>query len=78
MCSRRRQSHVHLGVLLFRVVQILIQNLGHGEHVDSVLLEYSTHGVVTANLTAVTRVLKFVLSNVLPDPFDGLWARELV
>ena len=53
-------------------IQILVKNLGHGEHVHSILLEDGTHGVVATNLTSITWVLQLILTNVLPDLFDRL------
>lgn len=42
------------------------------------LLEHSTHGVVTANYAPISRILKFVSVNVGPYPLDGLRPGKLV
>ena len=44
---------------------------------DSVLFEDSTHGIIASNLATVTGILELVLTNVLPDLFDGLRPRKL-
>lgn len=38
-------------------IQILVKNLGHGEHVHSFLFENSTHCIVASDLASVTRIL---------------------
>ncbi|KAH8633604.1 hypothetical protein IG631_12238 [Alternaria alternata] len=58
-------------------VQILVENLVHGEHVNAVLFEDCAHGVVASNLALVGRVLQVALFDVLPNLLDGLWTREL-
>lgn len=44
---------------------------------DLVLLEHGRQFVVANDLPLVTRVLQFVLFDVVPNPFDNLWSREL-
>lgn len=63
--------------LFIRVIQVLVENLGHGKHVNSVLLEDSAHRFVTSDLAAVGRVLQLILTNVLPDLLNCLGARKL-
>lgn len=63
--------------LFIGVVQILIENFCHSEHVDSILLEDSTHSIVASNLAAIAGVLKLVLANILPNFFDSLGSRKL-
>lgn len=43
--------------LFIRAVQVLVENLGHGEHVDAILLEDSSHRIVASNLPSVTGIL---------------------
>jgi hypothetical protein len=62
---------------LIHGIQILIQYLVHGKHVDAILLEDGAHGVVAANLALVGRVLQVALLDVFPYFLDGLGAREL-
>lgn len=64
-------------ILFIRVIQVLIENLGHREHMDSVLLEDSAHRLITSDLAAVGRVLQLVLANVLPNFLNCLRARKL-
>lgn len=63
--------------LFIGVVQILIENFCHSEHVDSILLEDSTHSIVASDLAAIAGVLKLVLANILPNFFDSLGSRKL-
>jgi hypothetical protein len=77
-CMGSGLCHAIRGRRLFiRVIQVLIENLGHGKHVDSVLLEDSAHRFVTSDLAAIGRVLQLVLTNVLPNLLNRLWARKL-
>lgn len=64
-------------ILFIRVIQVLIENLGHRKHVNSVLLEDSSHRFVTSNLAAIGRVLQLVLTNVLPNLLNRLGTRKL-
>lgn len=43
--------------LFVRTIQILVENLGHGEHMHSFLFENSTHCIVASDLASVTRIL---------------------
>lgn len=43
--------------LFIWAVQVLIEDLGHGKHVDPILLEDSSHRIVASNLASVTGVL---------------------
>ena len=63
--------------LFIRVIQVLIQDLGHGEHMNPLLFEHSAHCIVAADLASITRVLEFIFPDVLPDLFDCLRSREL-
>lgn len=58
-------------------VQVLVEDLGHGEHVNSVLLEDRSHRIVASNLATITGVLKVVIPNVLPDLLYCLRTRKL-
>ena len=75
------QSHMAFGAhhgLFVRIIQVLIEDLGHGEHVDPILLKHSAHRIVTANLASIARILKLIFTDVLPYPLDSLWTRKLV
>ena len=65
-------------MLFIRIVQVLIQDLGHGEHVDPVLFEDGAHGVVTTDLSAIAGILQVVGTDVLPDLLHGLRSRQLL
>jgi hypothetical protein len=58
-------------------VEVLIEKLVHGKHVDTVLFEHCTHGVVAANLALVAGILQLARFDVLPYLLYGLWARKL-
>ena len=58
-------------------IEVLIENFVHREHVDFILLEDSTHGVVTSDHSFVVGILKIVGADIDPYPFDGLRSREL-
>ena len=64
--------------LFIRVIQVLIEDFGHGKHVDPVLFEDCTHELVTSDLATIGRVLKLVLTNILPDFFNRLGPRKLI
>jgi hypothetical protein len=55
----------------------MVQNLGHLKHVHLILLENSSHRIVTADLSSIARILKLVGTNMFPKSFDCLWTREL-
>ena len=55
----------------------MVQNLGHLKHVHFVLFENSSHSVVAADLSLITGILKLICTNIFPEFFDRLWAREL-
>jgi hypothetical protein len=42
-----------------------------------VLLKDSSHRIIAANKAFVSRVLKIVFLNIVPDSFDRLWPRKL-
>lgn len=44
----------------------------------AVLLEDSAHAIITSDMTAICRILKIVVTDVLPYPFDCLWTRKLI
>lgn len=58
--------------LFTRVVEVLIQDLCHCEHIDTILLKNSTHGLVAYDLPFVGWVLEIVLADMIPYPLDGL------
>ena len=58
--------------LLVRVIQILVEDLRHGEHMNPILLEYCAHQVVTSDLAPIVGVLEIVGMNVLPKSFHRL------
>lgn len=61
--------------LVVWAVQVLIENFGHGKHVYPILLEDSTHCIVTEDVASVTGILKFMFVNILPDFLDRLGSR---
>lgn len=63
--------------LLVWRVQVLAQDLVHGEHVHLVLLEHGAHGLVADDLSLVVGILKVVFTDVLPDMFDALRPGQL-
>jgi len=58
-------------------VKILIENLVHGKHMNTIRLEDGAQSVVATNLAFVVRVLEVMFFDVLPDPLDRLRTREL-
>jgi hypothetical protein len=60
---------------LIHGIQILIEDLVHGKHMDAILLENRAHRIVAPDLALVGRVLQVALLDVLPDLLDGLGAR---
>lgn len=56
-------------------VEILVENLVHGEHMHSVLFEDGSHSLITPDLALIVRVLQVPFFNVLPDFLNGLRAR---
>ena len=63
--------------LSFIGIQILRKDFIHGEHVNLILFEDSSHCIVTPYLALVARILEIMLTNILPYAFDSLWPREL-
>ena len=63
---------------LVRVVEVLAQDLVHGEHMDFVLFEYCPHGLVASDLSFVVGVLEVFGPDVGPYLFDGLRAGQLL
>lgn len=59
--------------LFVGVVQILVQDFRHGEHMHAILLEDGAHGVVASDLAAVARILELILADVLPYLLHCLW-----
>ena len=64
-------------LVLFDGIQVRVEDLVHGEHVDAVLLEDGAHGIVAADLALVAGVLEVARFDVLPDLLDGLRSGEL-
>jgi hypothetical protein len=64
-------------ISLLRIVEIVVQNLGHLKHVHLILLENRPHRIVATDLPSIARILKLVGMNVFPKSFDGLWTRKL-
>ena len=64
-----------MGVLFIRRVEVLVQDLGHGEHVDFILLEHRSHRLVAYDLTLVFWILKIIGFDMLPESFHCLWSR---
>ena len=56
---------------------MVAQELVHGEHVNSILLEDGTEGVVASNLSLVLGILEIMLFEVGPQSLDRLRPREL-
>ena len=50
----------------------------HLEHVDAIALEDGAEGVVADDLLLVLRILHVVCLDVVPEPLDDLWSRELL
>lgn len=65
-----------LGLFVW-VIQVLIEDLGHGEHMDPILLKHSAHRVVAADLASIAWILQLFFTDVLPYLFDSLGARQL-
>ena len=63
--------------LFVRIVHVLVGDLGHLEHVDSVGLEDFLHGVVAEDVPLVSRVLQVVALDVSPELLGDLWSRHL-
>jgi hypothetical protein len=61
-------------LLLLDIVELLPQDLVHGEHVHLVLLEDQLHLLVAPDLALVVRVLQVARLDVLPYLLDGLGA----
>lgn len=69
----RRISPVQRDPGLFvRIIQVLVQDLGHGKHVHPILLEDGTHGIVAADLTSITWILELIFPDIFPYFFDRL------
>jgi hypothetical protein len=64
--------------LFVRAIQILIEDLGHREHVYAILFENSAHGVVATDLTSVVWILQIVFTNILPESLYCLRTRKLL
>jgi hypothetical protein len=64
--------------LFIWVIQVLIENLGHGEHMDPILLKHCAHRVIAADLASIARILQFFFTDVLPYLLNSLWTRKLV
>lgn len=64
-------SPVGSGSLVERV-ELAAEELVHGEHVDSALLEYCLELLVAADLALVGGLLQVVRLDVLPELFDNL------
>lgn len=62
---------------LINSIQILIQNLVHGKHVNAVLLEDGTHGIIASNLALVVWILEIARFDVFPYLLHRLRPREL-
>jgi hypothetical protein len=52
------------------------EQLVHGKHVNSVLLEDRVHSIVTSDLTLVTRILQVTLFDISPDLLYCLRPRQ--
>ena len=61
-----------------RIVEVLVQDLVHSEHMDLVLLENSAHAIITTDHAFIVWILQILLADVLPDPFDSLRSRKLI
>jgi len=58
-------------------IEILVEDLVHGEHVYAVLLEDCAHSIVAPNLALVARVLEFARLDIFPYLLYRLRSREL-
>lgn len=65
-------------LLLVDRVQLVPQQLVHGEHVNLLLLEDSLEFGVADDLTLVVGILKVLLLDVVPELLDHLRTRELI
>lgn len=63
---------VSLGSSILDGVEVVADQLVHGEHVDGILLKYFAHLLVTDNLALVARVLEIMLLDVFPELLDNL------
>jgi hypothetical protein len=69
--------HAIYNSFLVHSVEVLIEDLVHSEHVDTVLLENSAHSIVAADLAFIVGILEISLFDVIPNLLDGLGARQL-
>lgn len=65
-------SEVQLRKLFIRAIEILVEDLRHGEHMHPVLFEDCAHRVVASDLASIARILEIVGTDVLPEPFNRL------
>ena len=56
-----------------RIIHLLVEQLGHREHMHPIDLEYRSHSFVASDLSPVVRVLQVSSFDVVPDLFHGLW-----
>jgi hypothetical protein len=64
--------------LFLYFIELLAQDLVHGEHVYPVLLENCMHSLIASDLALVLRHLQVPLFDIFPDFFNDLWSWELV
>lgn len=76
--QEQNMGYLRKSWLFVWVIQVLIENLGHGEHMDSILLKYRAHRVIAADLSSIGGVLQLFFTDILPYLLDSLWTRELV
>lgn len=55
----------------------MVENFGHGKHVNAVLFEDCAHRLIAYDLAPVGRILEVMGVDILPYFLHGLWTREL-
>jgi hypothetical protein len=77
MRSPERWSGTTQGPSFLNGIEVLVQHLVHGKHMNLILLEHFAHGIIADDVSLVARVLQIMFAYVLPDSLDTLWPRKL-
>lgn len=78
-CNRRDvEARLYSPLLsFFDIIQMLAEQLVHGEHMDHILFENGVHPFIATNLPLVRWLLEFLLLDVSPYLFDDLRTGKL-